>query len=200
MNFKHRSDTLRALATAQDFSYTKKVTFRSLPIEVRKFRLFRNKNNRWVWNMLIRREPDLQGEGRMLDFVYWSDEKDRQHITALLFESPLLDLPAFWVRPKHAGDWLGQLFVVSETGYEGFPAFTKRFKVIGKDRRKIKYLLKPEILEFLAAHPRWTLEGRGNFLLFYEKNTFQEYAFLEFYEAGLMLTEQMLFSVSNDFV
>ena len=195
-----RQEQLQRLASENDFYFFRKEKFKALPDEVKRFRIFRHKNNRRVRNMLVRREDNIDGEGRMLDFFYWDDESDPKRLTVLLFESNLLDLPEFRVRPKHFGDTLGSLFVVNQTAYDKYPEFIKRYKVQGKDKQKIQYLIKREIIEFLVQNPRWIIEGRGRFLLMYEKNIFQKREFLSFYEQGRQIVAHMLYSTSNDFV
>jgi len=198
---ENRSNLLKELARSNGFFYDRKLTFSTLDQKVRYFRLFRFKQHRRLRNILFRDEPTISGKGMLFDFHHQEDDSNQERVTAVLIESSLLNLPEFRVRPQHIGDKFGQLFVTSVSPYNKFPEFSGRYKVIGRDQEAIQYVLKPEIIAFFAKGRTWTMEGHGNFLLFYKKNTFQKSPYLmDFYDACLTISSQILFSTSNDFV
>lgn len=198
---ENRSNLLKELARSNGFFYDRKLAFGTLDQKVRYFRLFRFKQHRRLRNILVRDEPDISGKGTLFDFHHQKDDSNQERVTAVLIESMLLNLPEFRVRPQHIGDKFGQLFVSSTSPYDKFPEFSSRFKVITRDQEAVQYILKPEVIEFLAKGRNWIVEGHGNFLLFYQKNTFQKSPYLmDFYDACLTISNQILFSTSNDFV
>lgn len=196
-----RYKKLHLLALDHQLDFNKKRSFKSLPLEATYLHLFKNKSFRKLRNVFSFQEQDLPGEHLLFDFLHTDSDFDPKRTTAVLFDSEALNLTRFYIRPKNVLRKIGGLFVAKDQSFGAYPKFCSRYHLAAFDWEDIKYTLKPEILEFLSKEKKWSIEGRGRYLLCYKKNKTQKpKKLLLFYEDALAICRWIVHSKSNDFV
>lgn len=196
-----RYENLRSLALDHQLDFHRKQSFDTLPLQATYFHLFKNKSFRKLRNVFSFREQDLPGEHLLFDFLHTDSDLDPKRTTAVLFDSEILNLTRFHLRPKNVLRKFGNLFTVKDQPFGAYPKFCKRYHLSAFDWDEIKYTFKPEILEFLSKEKRWSIEGREQYLLCYKKNKTQKpEKLLSFYKDALAIYRWIVYSKANDFV
>ena len=143
----------------------------------------------------------MPGELKLFDFCHENGEEKSRRTTVLLFASDHLELPAFRVQPKNSFFKLGELFIRSNNELDDYPEFLEHYRVTGKNMEEIKYVLKPEVIDFFTHKNDWSMEGAGHYLIIYRKNRRVKInSLMPFYRQSARVCRWMLFSDKNDFV
>lgn len=198
---RKRHAELSEFAGTYGYTIDKSMNFRIWKKHLPKFKLFTQKSNKKIRNIISFPLPELEGRIKIFDFLYSDDDMDYKRTTALLFESKALELPRFRIKPKGFDAILGKLFMTEDPLFPQYPVFSQQYKVIGKDRAGMRYAIKPEIFPILTHDQKWTLEGTGPYLLWYRKDKTQKRRELSiFCETGIEICHQMIYGDSNDYV
>ena len=198
---RKRHDQLSQLAAHEQIPFAKSQRFKDWRTGIPNFRLWKKRSSRRVKNIFQFSEPELGGHIQIFDFLHMDDDGETRRTTTFLLESRDLRLPSFRIRPKGFEDVLGKLFVAPNPLFPKYPDFSKNYKIIGRDRKAIRYAIKPEIFSLFTGKNNWHLEGEGQFLIWYRKNkTRRTTQIMSFYEEGRELCHWMLNSDTNDYV
>jgi hypothetical protein len=54
--------------------------------------------------------------------------------------------------------------------YDDFPEFTQNYRLAAREEIKVRALYTSEMLSFIARNPGWSIESRGNRIIFYQKD------------------------------
>jgi len=198
---RKRHAELSEYAGMHGFTIDKSMNYRIWKNHLPKFKLFTQKSNKKIRNIISFPLSELEGRIKIFDFLYSDDDMEYKRTTALLFKSELLDLPRFRIKPKGFDAILGKLFMTEYPLFPEYPMFSKQYKVVGKNRAEMRYAIKPEIFPILTHDQKWTLEGTGPYLLWYRKGKTQKRRELtNFCETGIEICHQMINGDSNDYV
>lgn len=80
------------------------------------------------------------------------------------------ELPEFSLRPEKVFHKLGTVAGYQDLDFAHHPRFSKSYLLRGPDEDIIRALFSPEVLEFLANHPGWCVEGGGQWLTVYRRD------------------------------
>ncbi len=72
---------------------------------------------------------------------------------------------AFRLEPLGPGGWLRRRLSRFEPAFPEHPAFSRRYRVEGPCGAAVRRALRPEVLDYFAEHPGWSVEVRGGRLL-----------------------------------
>ncbi|HOX08243.1 MAG TPA: hypothetical protein PK280_17750 [Planctomycetota bacterium] len=106
------------------------------------------------------------------DYLYQRRVTPRGKSTALCYLSAALavepvNFPRTVIRPETAADRAAALAGFEDIDFESHE-FSKRFYVQGADRRFAYALVDPRMMEYLLAHPGWSLELDGAEVLLWD--------------------------------
>lgn len=168
-----RVEELRQLAGRMDFKFIPKMPFAEQTFEIKDFRIFKGKRPKRLKGILWQQTPGAGLKSRIYDYLYYAEGKKRI-TTVFEFQSGAFRFPRFLIRPKGAGAFLKQLFGKTETlPYPDFPAFHKKYQVETEDPLLFEETISPAFMEYYFQTGQHSLEGEGNFLLFFQKNRLQ---------------------------
>lgn len=101
-------------------------------------------------------------------FTTYSDNSTQTHWqTVACFQSPLLNLPQFELRPQHMLDGLGKLLGFQDIDFASHPRFSKTYLLRGAKELAIRRFFTAPLLSFLENQLLITVEGRSRRLLVY---------------------------------
>ena len=135
------------------------------------FSLFQLGHARKLQNLI--RGQTQQVDVAMFDYRYTtgggnSSSTSRQ--TVIRFESPLLDLPKFELRPAHVGFRLAKLFGYREISFPDNPSFSKKYLLRGDDEEAVRGAFTEEVMLALESLAGLHVFGEGAMLLVYRPN------------------------------
>jgi hypothetical protein len=90
--------------------------------------------------------------------------------TIIQIQSPKLNLPQFFLRPKSMRSKAAPLFGGSDFFFPERRKFSKMYLLRGIDGPTLRRTFTPGIIEYCEAHPKLCIEGAGNGLLIYRLN------------------------------
>ena len=89
--------------------------------------------------------------------------------TVIYFRSPTLDLPHFAVRPEGIFHKIGGAFGYQDIDFQAHPQFSQMYLLRGNDEPRIRELFGEERIAFFESHPKISVEGADNQLVFYRR-------------------------------
>lgn len=87
--------------------------------------------------------------------------------TVIQMQSPTLNLPPFFLRPKSIRSKAAPLFGGSDFFFPERRKFSKMYLLRGMDGPTLRRTFTPAIIEYCESHPKLCIEGAGNGLLVY---------------------------------
>jgi hypothetical protein len=117
----------------------------------------------------------------IFDRVTGGGQSEEVLTTVVLFESTLLSLPYFLLRPEGMFDKVESAFGDQDIDFEGFPNFSRQYLLRGQEEQ-VRNVFNSNVLSYFDNDPGWTLEGFETQLLVYRnkervasKEDFQEF-------------------------
>lgn len=117
----------------------------------------------------------------IFDRVMGGGQSEEVLTTVVLFESTLLSLPYFLLRPEGIFDKVESAFGDQDIDFEGFPNFSRQYLLRGQEEQ-VRNVFNSNVLSYFDNDPGWTLEGFETQLLVYRnkervasKEDFQEF-------------------------
>ena len=124
----------------------------------------------------------------IFDRVMGGGQSEEVLTTVVLFESTLLSLPYFLLRPEGVFDKVESAFGDQDIDFEGFSKFSRQYLLRGQEDQ-IREVFNSNVLAYFDNYPGWTLEGFETQLLVYrdkERVASQE-EFQEFVQQARMI-------------
>ncbi len=173
------------------------------------FNLFSQGHNKSIKNLLIHVDGDKGLDIRVFDYRFVIGGGKSTQVfkqTVFYLYSPELSLPQFLLKPEHffhkVGFFLG---MKKDINFEFYPEFSKQYLLKGEQENDIRDTFSNDVLHFFTIEKNWSLEGRNNSLLFYNKgNRQQPETIKDFHNKGQliynMLTNKSGFGGYGEFV
>lgn len=76
-------------------------------------------------------------------------------------------LPAFTMRPETFLHRIGQKFGSSDFDFPSHPDFSRLYVLQGEDEEAVRKMFVPEVLQAFSMRDGWSVEGAGEWLIFY---------------------------------
>jgi len=132
-----------------------------------KFHLFSQGYSKKFRNMLHGENQNT--ELAIFDYRYnIGDENSTTYKqTVIYFRSPTLDLPHFAVRPEGIFHKIGGALGYQDIDFQAHPQFSQMYLLRGDDEPGIRKLFDEERIAFFESHPKISVEGADNQLIFY---------------------------------
>jgi hypothetical protein len=120
--------------------------------------------------------------------------------TIFLYDTTLLDLPRFIIKPKSGLSKLGNIF--SSTEWSSLSRdFDKDFVVESNDMNYMRMMITSHFAEVMLRLGEYTLEGNGDYLVIYKKSRKVDIVDMDnIYDDGLELLDIILNDHSNELV
>ncbi len=151
-----------------------------------KFNLFSSGHSKKIMNMLTKDKDGIKIT--LIDFKHTIGSGKNSHTykqTVLMYESNLLNLPDFTLKPEKIFHKIGSTFGYQDIDFDNFPKFSAQYLLRGESEDHIREFFDSNILDFFTEKQNLNIEGNENKLLYYKLGKIEEIKNLEsFLEAG----------------
>ena len=89
--------------------------------------------------------------------------------TPVCFEFLEPVFPRFELRPDTFMEQIGDMAGYVDVGVEGFPDFSKSYKLAAPDKDAVLAFFKPQAFHFLEGHPGWRIQASGTRIVIFGK-------------------------------
>lgn len=170
-NKRHtRIDQLKSVAFYQEMEFSEKDEFRMISY-LRPFRLFNRGFGKKISNILIGKEPLLEGQIRSFDYQYTINTGNYSKTirqTVFWANSKSLGIPPFRMQPEklfhRIGTWLG----MQDIDFETYPEFSRKYLLKSRDEESVKAFFTDEVLSFFSEEHGWYLEALNYYFIIYK--------------------------------
>jgi hypothetical protein len=134
------------------------------------FHLFSQGYSKKIRNML--HGENQNAELAIFDYRYTTGggkHSSTSNQTVIYFRSPTLDLPHFAVRPEGVFHKIGGAFGYQDIDFQAHRQFSQMYLLRGNDEPRIRELFGEERIAFFESHPKISVEGADNQLVFYRR-------------------------------
>lgn len=195
-----RQANLSQFADRMGMTYQKKRGIKDLEFDLLDTKIFKGNKRKAIRHFCTQKVPSIEGGLQLFDYQYFPDGGKKQ-TTVIIFESRAFDFPTFILRPKGTLQKLGAFFRRGRVDFIHTPAFNQEFVLMSTARDLIKPYFQKGLLDLLLTLNHLTLEGKGRYLLIYEKHHLQSIdKLLPFYEDALEIAEWMNREPPSEFV
>lgn len=136
-----------------------------------RLRLFDQGRRRKFRNMMTGRANDV--EIAIFGYRYTTGSGKHQHVhqqTVISFQSDLLSLPDFELRPEGMFHKIGQAFGYKDIDFDSHPTFSKRYLLRGPNEQAIRDVFDVDVLDYFEGLKKGTcVEAGNNRLIFYRQ-------------------------------
>jgi len=132
------------------------------------FYLFSQGRSKRLSNLMRGKTKNL--EVAIFDYKYVTGSGKHSHTwrqSVVCFHLDRPDLPVFCLRPESVFHKIGAWFGYQDINFTNSPVFSKNYLLQGKDEQAIRDLFTDEVLAFCEANLGISVEGGGDWLLFY---------------------------------
>lgn len=164
---KKRSKKLRDIANELGIKFSVRGEW-SLLSRLTHFQLFSKGDGRKIYNMLHGTTNDV--EMAIFDYQYTTGSgKHRQTHTqsVISFQSPLLNLPYFTMRPEGFFDKIAGLVGYQDIDFDTHPQFSKMYVLRGRNEPEIRDFFNDDLLTTLESLARVNVDAGGDQLVVY---------------------------------
>jgi hypothetical protein len=163
---RKRTQDLKALAASLKFSFS--ATDGAVPGAVGLFHLFSQGRSQNVTNIMRGSANDI--DVSIMDYRYTTGSGRNAHTwkqTVIVFQSPLLNLPSFALRPENLFYKIGAVFGCQDIDFPSHPAFSRRYLLQGEDENAVRALFSNSLLSHYDRSKGMSTEGAGDGFIFY---------------------------------
>ncbi|MDX1476131.1 MAG: hypothetical protein R3301_00450 [Saprospiraceae bacterium] len=157
---------LGKLAAEHGWAFAKRARFAEQTTEIKHFKLFKGKRGKRVTGLCEIGLADTGSATRVYDYIYYSDGGKKKTTVIEVFV-PDLFLTQFRIFPKPA---LKSLFQRSRNGDPALDLFDKHYQIETADPAATDQEVPDSVLAMIAPEKGCTLEGAGQYLVFYKKH------------------------------
>lgn len=195
-----RQGEMSQFADRIGLTYQKKRGVKDLAFELLEMKIFKGSKRKTIRHFCTQKLPSIDGNLQLFDYQYYPDSGKKQ-TTILIFESSSFDFPTFTLRPKGTFEKLGGLLRRGQREFYHTPAFNKEFVLMSSAKDLVKPYFQKDLLELLLTLNHLTIEGKGPYLMIYERYKMQPIdKLLPFYEDALEIAELMFREPPSEFV
>jgi len=164
-----RFNELKHFANSQGFQLRRKVKFNQLHADVKAMQFFQGEKRKTIKGYLYKKNLRFDSLNQIFDFYYVSDYGTTT-TTVYMFLTDQLDLPTFIIKPRSGISKLGNIFSTSEWS-DVNREFDKSYSVESNNMNFMRMMITFQFAELLLGLKNVTIEGRGNYLALYRKNS-----------------------------
>jgi hypothetical protein len=164
-----RSEALRKIAFYENMDFREKDEFKMINY-LRPFRLFNAGSGRKISNILISKEPLLEGQIRSFDYQYTvSSGKSSVTYRQTVFwaNSKLLGIPPFRMQPETFMHRIGTFLGMQDIDFELYPEFSKKYLLRSSDEESIRDFFTDKVLSFFSDLQGLHLEALNYYFILY---------------------------------
>ncbi len=164
---KKRRKRMREIAGSLGFIYQEKGDPLLFSL-VDQFYLFSQGRSRRIYNVLKGRTGD--SDVTIMDYQYTTGGGKNSSTfrqTVILFDSELLELPAFALRPENVFHKIGSAFGYQDIDFESHPEFSKKYLLRGINEEAVRNTFDYDLLSYCERQKNLFLEGEGRKLIYY---------------------------------
>lgn len=195
-----RQANLSQFADRMGLTYQKKRGVKDLEFDLLDMKIFKGNKRKTIRHFCTQKLPSIEGDLQLFDYQYYPDSGKKQ-TTIMIFTSASFGFPTFILRPKGTFQKLGALISRGKVEFPDTPAFDQEFVLMSSDKNMIKPYLQKDVLDLLLTLNHLTIEGKGRYLMIYEKNHLQSIdKLLPFYEDAIEIAELMYREPPSGFV
>lgn len=127
--------------------------------------LFRQTRSQGAWNVLRGQADNIAVT--IMDHRCSSGSRNSSEQTVIVFQSDLLNLPSFTLRPE---SFAHRLFTAvlgyPDINFDDHPTFSTQHNLHGHDEKAIRQLFKDKVISYFEQHGSVIADGSGNSLMF----------------------------------
>lgn len=119
---------------------------------------------------------DASASACYFDYTYFTGSgktRTRHDFTLALFRFDKASFPAFKLRPETLMDKLGAIIGFEDIDIPGFPEFSRKYLLKGKDPAAIMGFFSPGRINHFEQNPGWGVEAAGQYIAVYSGKVFQ---------------------------
>lgn len=139
--------------------------------EMVSFQLFSKGRSRKIRNVM--RAKTQESELMVLEYSYKTNSGKNSHHwnqTVVFFQSDLLELPSFVLRPENIFHKIGSTFGYQDIDFDTHPEFSTNLLLRGEDEAQIRKIFNTRVLHHFNGINRISVEGVGDKLIYYKNN------------------------------
>ena len=164
---KKRTEAMKELAGSLKFSFSKKGDD-SLLSSLNRFHLFSQGHLKRVSNVMKGYANDIHVTIMDYRYTIWAGKSSHTwKQTVILFQSSLLQLPAFALRPENLFHKIGAAFSYQDIDFDSHPTFSKQYLLQGAEDEAVRNTFSDDLLAYYEQRKDLSTEGDGDKLLFY---------------------------------
>jgi hypothetical protein len=167
LNEKKRTDAMGELASTLKFSFSKKEDFSFLKA-MHHLHLFSQGHSKKIRNIMKGTASDIAVT--IMDYQYTTGGGKSSHTwrqTVIIFQSSLLQLPPFTLRPENLLHKIGAAFGYQDIDFDSHPTFSKRYLLRGDDEDAVRETFNDALLSYYDQSKGLSTEAAGDTLIFY---------------------------------
>ncbi len=193
-----RFNELRHFARSKNFQIRRKVVAEQLHVDVKTMQFYDETKAKRIKGYLYKKDIKFDALTQIFDLYYATNTNITT--TIFLYDTTLLDLPRFIIKPKSGLSKLGNIF--SSTEWSSLSRdFDKDFVVESNDMNYMRMMITSHFAEVMLRLGEYTLEGNGDYLVIYKKSRKVDIVDMDnIYDDGLELLDIILNDHSNELV
>jgi hypothetical protein len=164
---KKRRERLKSVAESLGFTYMEK-NGELLVSSLDTFHLFSQGRSKRIYNLMKGKVRDA--DVTIMDYRYTTGSGKNSNTfnqTVILFDSEILQLPAFALRPENVFHKLGSAFGYQDIDFDSHQEFSRKYLLRGADETAVRNTFNYDILTYCESQKNICLEGEGARLIFY---------------------------------
>jgi len=115
--------------------------------------------------------------------------------TAACFEFSQPIFPAFTLGPENFMDKLADMLGFPDIDIDGFPAFSKQYKLTGLDKSAVLAFFGPQTVNFFEQNPGWRVQASGRRIVVFKNEGFMP---ASAYQAYMEETKNLVSSIAKE--
>jgi len=168
---RRRKEAMEVLSRQFDVEFYPEDTGNRLKSTLRGFKIFGRGSLHKASNLMVSKSGSIQRV--IFDYTYktGSGKNRTTHVhTLLLLEYPDAGLPSFTLA-REFGFFrkVSNFFGMDDIDFESHKTFSDQYLLKGDNEQWIRELFTEDILDYFTSTPGLTVEGRGRYLVFYQK-------------------------------
>ena len=193
-----RLNELRHFAKSKSFQMRRKVVIEQLHRDVKSMEFYDDRKAKRIKGYLYKKDINFDALTQIFDMYFATNANITT--TVFLYDTTLLELPRFSIKPKGGLSKLGNLF--SSTEWSAVSRdFDKDFVVESRDMNYMRIMITSHFADVMLRLGDYTIEGNGNYLAIYKKSRKVDIVDMDnVYDDGLELLDIILNDHSNELV
>jgi hypothetical protein len=168
---KKRSEQLKEFAGSHGFIFYPEGN-QEMINSLQDFELFKRGRSKKIKNLMFKQPTDAIKQFLFdYKFTTGSGRNSSTHkYTILVYQSDLLELPAFYMRPENLFDKIGSKFGFEDIDFPAYEGFSENYMLKGKNETAIRQFFGERIFRYFESEKKVTVEGNLNTLVIYSSD------------------------------